>query len=65
MFSHIDCADFCPSVYDPVCGSDTVTYGNDCELEREACKNNPNLTKLYDGKCKITSPSRIVGGIGK
>ena len=54
MFSHIDCPFLCPTAYEPVCGSDNVTYNNDCYLQWDtsACKNNSNLTKLYDGECK-------------
>ena len=52
--SHIDCPGLhlCPDVDEPVCGSDMKTYKNNCYLEREACLNNTNLHKLYDGKCK-------------
>ena len=46
------CPEICSAVYEPVCGSDMKTYGNNCELEREACKK--SLNKIHDGECKST-----------
>jgi len=35
-----------------LCGSDGITYSNECELQREAaCTNNTNLQVFYEGEC--------------
>ncbi|CAH0561782.1 unnamed protein product [Brassicogethes aeneus] len=41
----------CPSEFQPVCGSDGISYGNECKLRMEACKHRRDIAVLYDGPC--------------
>lgn len=45
------CNPVCPRRYDPVCGSNGVTYANDCLLEYAMCTN-PSIQKVQNGKCQ-------------
>ncbi|KAG7379575.1 Basement membrane-specific heparan sulfate proteoglycan core protein [Phytophthora pseudosyringae] len=44
------CNPMCERVYDPICGSDGVTYANSCLLEYAECRN-PNVKAFGAGKC--------------
>ncbi|XP_046396911.1 agrin-like [Ischnura elegans] len=41
----------CPSDFSPVCGSDGVSYPNECRLRLAACEKRKDLKVLYGGQC--------------
>ena len=48
-----ECPEFCPEIYEPVCGTDGNIYENECELLVQGCyTHNPDLKVKLDGKCK-------------
>ena len=46
------CNDACPLYLDPVCGSDEITYGNECLLNFASCKSGGKIKKVSDGECR-------------
>ena len=52
-----ECPEFCTEQYEPVCGSDRVTYGNSCKFEIAACnamKQGKEIwTIIYYGRCTV------------
>ncbi|GAB1289362.1 Agrin [Apodemus speciosus] len=46
-----ECQRVCLDTYDPVCGSDGVTYGNVCELESMACALGREIQVAHRGPC--------------
>ena len=51
----VDVGDACPELYQPVCGCDGVTYGNDCERRRA------RVQKSTDGACAGSICGTIAG----
>ena len=51
IFFLAKCPDACNLNYLPVCGSDGITYGNDCALRYVTCRRNILLRKRHDGPC--------------
>ncbi|EQC42563.1 hypothetical protein SDRG_00293, partial [Saprolegnia diclina VS20] len=45
------CSDACNKMYEPVCGSNWVTYANKCLLEAAQCRN-PSILLAATGDCK-------------
>lgn len=45
------CAERCPSIVVPVCGSDGVTYDSVCHLLRTACLKKKHIWVTYAGQC--------------
>ncbi|XP_056895685.1 agrin isoform X2 [Takifugu flavidus] len=46
----------CPSLVAPVCGSDSSTYSNECELEKAQCSAQRRIKVLRQGPCSLKDP---------
>uniref|UniRef100_A0A8C2X311 Agrin n=1 Tax=Cyclopterus lumpus TaxID=8103 RepID=A0A8C2X311_CYCLU len=46
----------CPSLVAPVCGSDSSTYSNECELEKTQCNTQRRIKVLRKGPCSLKDP---------
>merc|ERR1711962_123252 len=46
-----ECPLMCDRMYAPVCGSNGVTYGNECMMTTDSCERDEEITKAHDGEC--------------
>ncbi|GFY50836.1 hypothetical protein TNIN_474141, partial [Trichonephila inaurata madagascariensis] len=45
----------CAEEFEPVCGTDDISYTNPCKLKREACEQKTDIIIAHDGLCNICS----------
>ncbi|XP_069039939.1 agrin isoform X5 [Lepisosteus oculatus] len=58
------CKKTCPPVVAPVCGSDSSTYSNECELEKAQCATQRRLKVVRKGSCAKDPCSEVTCSYG-
>jgi hypothetical protein len=49
-----ECSDVCFQIYQPLCGTDGVTYGNECMLNYATCMSGGVVGAAHEGACKTS-----------
>ncbi|RWS16649.1 Agrin-like protein [Dinothrombium tinctorium] len=49
-----ECLQYCTHIFDPVCGSNWETFGNECRLRMESCKRGQNYFVRYPSDCQAS-----------
>ena len=48
------CNSDCPSEYKPICGSNEITYLNECLMRLDACTKDEEIISQHNGACRGT-----------
>lgn len=53
------CITKCDSLFSPVCGSNMVSYSNECHMLRASCHQKKRITVMYNQPCEKHSKDNI------
>ena len=46
------CPNECPDIFEPICGSDGVTYSSSCKMRQAECRDQLVILRKHFGPCK-------------